>query len=142
MAAAWWRDEALCAHSGGDLWLSEDLDDLDAARAVCLVCPVRDECLATAMSEEGAAGARARAGLRGGLTPEERVALHRHGDLVRPAVAAWLASGPGRVAAGSERLVGGVEPLVPGPDPPPEPAAPSQRGERPRHAGERQVTQG
>ena len=46
-----------------------------AGKAVCAGCPVRGECLCEAMAVEGLSGLRA--GLWGGLTPDERDHLAR-----------------------------------------------------------------
>jgi WhiB family redox-sensing transcriptional regulator len=43
-----WQAEALCADGTGalvELFFSEQLDDIAAAKAFCLGCPVKDPCL-------------------------------------------------------------------------------------------------
>jgi WhiB family redox-sensing transcriptional regulator len=48
-----WQDLALCNDSTGsmtELFFSEQIDDIAAAKAFCQECPVRAECLAGAQS--------------------------------------------------------------------------------------------
>lgn len=45
------------------------------AQQICAYCPVRSECLATAMDEEHGEALTARYGVRGGMTPKERYLL-------------------------------------------------------------------
>ena len=59
-----WRDRALCAQIGGDIWFPEKGGDSGvAAKRVCRACPVTAECLAYAleMGEEH--------GVWGGMSP-------------------------------------------------------------------------
>src|SRR5205807_6269313 len=47
-----WRAEARCADTSSalvDLFFSEQLDDILRAKAFCVECPVKDECLASAI---------------------------------------------------------------------------------------------
>ena len=47
-----WRVQARCADGSSalvDLFFSEQLDDIAAAKAFCLECPVREPCLEAAM---------------------------------------------------------------------------------------------
>ena len=47
-----WQAEALCADGTGalvELFFSEQLDDIAAAKAFCQGCPVKDSCLAGAL---------------------------------------------------------------------------------------------
>jgi WhiB family redox-sensing transcriptional regulator len=47
-----WQTEALCADGTGalvELFFSEQLDDIAAAKAFCQGCPVKDPCLAGAL---------------------------------------------------------------------------------------------
>jgi WhiB family redox-sensing transcriptional regulator len=47
-----WQAEALCADGTGalvELFFSEQLDDIAAAKAFCQGCPVKDPCLAGAL---------------------------------------------------------------------------------------------
>ena len=57
-----WRIDARCADGTSalvDLFFSEQLDDILRAKAFCVECPVKDECLAAAVErrEPGASGA-------------------------------------------------------------------------------------
>ncbi len=45
------------------------------AKSFCHVCPVRQQCLALALTAEGASAEGLRFGVFGGLTPNERAAL-------------------------------------------------------------------
>jgi WhiB family transcriptional regulator, redox-sensing transcriptional regulator len=49
-----WQDLALCNDGSGgsmtELFFSEQLDDIAAAKAFCLECPVRDNCLDGALT--------------------------------------------------------------------------------------------
>ncbi len=51
----------------------KDLANVSKAKRVCIVCPVRDACLESAMAEEAYLGGTERHGIRGGLTARERV---------------------------------------------------------------------
>ncbi len=47
-----WRQEARCRDGSAslvELFFSEQLDDIGRAKAFCQPCPVRDECLASAL---------------------------------------------------------------------------------------------
>lgn len=75
---AQWTKEAKCL----DDWkaFAGEHDPSPAvAKVLCDGCPVIEECLAAALEEEGDIAARFRAGVRGGLTPQERY------DRVKPA---------------------------------------------------------
>ena len=50
-------------------------DEVDAAKICRTRCPVQDRCLEEAMLEEGRASAHYRHGVRGGLNPDQRIAL-------------------------------------------------------------------
>ncbi|MGV9312095.1 WhiB family transcriptional regulator [Streptomyces sp. NPDC003691] len=70
-----WQDQAACRtspHTDPELFFPapDDTDRIAAAKALCARCPVRRTCLDTAL-ENGD-----RDGIRGGLTEEERDALH------------------------------------------------------------------
>lgn len=72
-----WRDQAACTEVDPDLMFPDSKPaDIQAARAVCAVCPVVAECLAAAMAEEGNTSKHNRWGIRGGLTPTQRRRLH------------------------------------------------------------------
>ena len=71
-----WTTQALCL---GDLRFSGD-DGLEDLKLACAICPVKDICLTTALEEERwesgvPLNGDERTGIRGGLTPRERVAL-------------------------------------------------------------------
>lgn len=74
-----WRDEAACL-SQPDLFVprrTEKDGRVTDARRVCATCPVRQDCLTSAMAEEGRSDQFRRAGVRGGLTPTQRASLAR-----------------------------------------------------------------
>lgn len=74
-----WREDALCRQVDPEAFYPVSTTDphaYDDARAICALCPVRDACLAAAMTAEGGAGAAARFGMWGGMTPSERAALY------------------------------------------------------------------
>lgn len=77
---ATWEDHARCREIGDTVFVPTH-DDANAsyphARKICARCPVRTTCLETAMRAEGTEGAAYRAGIWGGLNPQERYALHR-----------------------------------------------------------------
>jgi WhiB family redox-sensing transcriptional regulator len=48
-----WQDLALCNNGSGsmtELFFSEQLDDIAAAKAFCAGCPVKDDCLESALT--------------------------------------------------------------------------------------------
>lgn len=76
-----WRDRAACLGKAalflprrdyGPDYIASTLD----AKRICERCPVRQACLDEAMATERADLGTARAGVRGGLTPQERAARH------------------------------------------------------------------
>lgn len=75
----WWNF-ANCRDTPDSWWFGEDgkgrISYLDALEC-CSTCPVKQECLDSAMAEEGTRGdwARHRFGVRGGLTPWQRTEL-------------------------------------------------------------------
>lgn len=81
-------DEAACRGTDPELWFGSDAERTDtgrtflsrsavaAARVYCDACPVRRQCLDMAMALEGTTTTKARAGIWGGLTPDERWRLH------------------------------------------------------------------
>jgi len=87
MASDWQRDAA-CATADPDLFLAESGGELREARKFCAACPARAACLAAAMLEEAFAPADGRAGVRGGLTPQQRAdkAKRAAGRVEQPAV--------------------------------------------------------
>jgi WhiB family transcriptional regulator, redox-sensing transcriptional regulator len=78
-----WDDYGSCLTYDPDGWYvdgtgkSPAYDQLTEAKRICQACPVRTWCLNTTMNTEGKKGAENRHGIRGGLTPVERAALHR-----------------------------------------------------------------
>lgn len=82
-ARAWhWRDDAACQGRGPLFLPGIDhgpayLASTAAAKGVCASCPVRITCLDDAMATEGGGDERARAGVRGGLTPKDRAGRYR-----------------------------------------------------------------
>lgn len=61
-----------CRDLGPDLFFSDDLDDVIAAKRVCLTCPVRTDCLDEAVARGE------RYGIWGGhLFEEGRIVLHK-----------------------------------------------------------------
>lgn len=73
-----WRKAAACAGKFRVFFPNGSEDDKDAeieAKAFCHRCPVRSECLAAALDDEGDADARTRVGVRGGLSRLERARL-------------------------------------------------------------------
>lgn len=91
-----WDDDAACRTTGSELFCSDEKDDHNLARRVCVRCPVLEECVSRQMKTEEALY---RWHVLGGLTPEQRRALY--GELLlggRPnwRVAARLARPQGR----------------------------------------------
>jgi WhiB family redox-sensing transcriptional regulator len=73
-----WHQQALCRRMSPSLFFIAGRSDIarydqEQAKAVCVECPVRSECLAFALKNEEAFG------IWGGLTPEERLALKKIG---------------------------------------------------------------
>lgn len=71
-----WRDRALCAEVGGDLWFIDLGGNTRPAKAVCAACPVAESCLEYALDFE-AAHETPRWGVWGGLSPRQRAAVAR-----------------------------------------------------------------
>lgn len=71
-----WIDEALCATGifGTDFFFPEKRSDEKQAQQFCAKCPVAQQCLELAMSNERD---YARYGIYGGLTPGQRRELHK-----------------------------------------------------------------
>lgn len=76
---ATWQDDGLCREIGDALFFPDDegarAHRYTDARAVCAACPVRSICLEDAMAREGNVTREYRAGLWGGLSPEQRANL-------------------------------------------------------------------
>lgn len=70
--AASWRDDALCAQVDvGDLFFPEKGGSTQAAKLVCQLCDVRQQCLDFALDTDE------RHGIWGGLSDRERRVLRR-----------------------------------------------------------------
>lgn len=83
MAGNDWTQQAACREVGTEVFFPDSKSktfsaDVEEARAVCLRCPVRDECLAEALHYEGTDQRDLRGGIWGGLTTPERAALARN----------------------------------------------------------------
>lgn len=67
-----WTDRATCTTYDPELFYPDTgrHDLVKLAKRICSTCPVKDQCLAAAMAEEGAAVGRF--GIRGGMTAQER----------------------------------------------------------------------
>jgi WhiB family redox-sensing transcriptional regulator len=61
-----WMQDAACAQTDPDMFFPTPGDHASEARAVCAVCPVRDECLAYALRTGQ------RIGIWGGMSAAER----------------------------------------------------------------------
>jgi WhiB family redox-sensing transcriptional regulator len=70
-----WRDNAACDGLDVDIFFPEKGKPTDPAKAVCAVCPVKDDCLADAMIWGE------RHGVRGGLSGDERRRLRKSTNL-------------------------------------------------------------
>jgi WhiB family redox-sensing transcriptional regulator len=66
-----WFDDAACRDVDTDIFFPVSESQADAAKAICAVCPVREECL------EYAIETRPGDGVYGGLTASERHRLIR-----------------------------------------------------------------
>ncbi|WP_329423011.1 WhiB family transcriptional regulator [Streptomyces sp. NBC_01268] len=74
-----WHRRAACAGVNVDAFfpVSTDVEGRREALALCRSCPVREECLAEAMAEEGGRGKTGRFGIRGGKTASARFHFHK-----------------------------------------------------------------
>lgn len=68
-----WQAQALCAQTDPDCFFPEKGGSTREAKAICIGCPVRTECLAYALEID------ARYGIWGGLSERERRRLKRYG---------------------------------------------------------------
>jgi hypothetical protein len=74
-----WQSDAACRAPGVDpeaFYPKNTVDSIDAARAICVACPVRQECLVDCMRAEGGRSAKSRFGVFAGLSPRQRAALY------------------------------------------------------------------
>lgn len=69
-----WTEGAVCAQTDPELFFDERPYTVATAKGLCGVCPIREDCLATAMAEFE------QWGMWGGLTATERFQLHRAAD--------------------------------------------------------------
>ncbi len=74
-----WTEHAACRDADGDIFFPIGGQDYREARDYCSRCPVRDECLDVQMRWEAvhANHSGMRAGMYGGLTPDERLSRRR-----------------------------------------------------------------
>lgn len=75
-----WMAHAACADNdhGPELWFAlpgRHPNAVEAAKAVCAACPVSVKCLEMALRAEAGTGYESRAGIYGGMTVQERMAL-------------------------------------------------------------------
>jgi hypothetical protein len=83
-----WLTKAACKGMDTELFFdaiehtdsTHKLKALKQCKATCFKCPVRRDCAAQTMLEEGSA-ATGRYGYRGAMTPAQRRALYRRGGL-------------------------------------------------------------
>lgn len=66
-----WVDEAACSPDNGDSFFAEARTDVATALLTCAACPVKNECLTFALSNDE------RYGIWGGTTPDQRRRLAR-----------------------------------------------------------------
>lgn len=64
-----WRQEALCAQVGGDLWFPDKGGSPRVAKSLCVKCPVRQPCLDDALTRSNDTD---NYGIEGGTSPKER----------------------------------------------------------------------
>jgi WhiB family redox-sensing transcriptional regulator len=83
LTAGSWRARAACLQLDSGLFFPDRVTylkkDIAAAKAACCRCPVREECL------QAAVDGGEKVGIWGGLTPIERMNLHRRQRRVRAA---------------------------------------------------------
>lgn len=75
-----WMAHAACADNdhGPELWFAlpgSHPNAVEAAKTVCAACPVSVKCLEMALRAEAGTGFESRAGIYGGMTVQERMAL-------------------------------------------------------------------
>jgi WhiB family redox-sensing transcriptional regulator len=68
-----WMDCATCVELPHYIFFAEDRKTLKKAKAICAVCPVKEECLEYALDT----GGYPKCGIMGGLTALERAALRK-----------------------------------------------------------------
>lgn len=82
-----WQADALCAQTDPEIFAPDVYNQATTreAKAICLRCPARVDCLEDALDEEGNDAIPLRGSVRGGTTPRERHAITQHRR--RPAAA-------------------------------------------------------
>ena len=95
-----WLSQARCANEDPDLFFPVGstgpfLEQIRRAKAICWLCPVKDECLEWALASDQ------RAGIWGGLTEEERRNLRQ--PLAEPSGPAPTGPGARSTPAGPSR---------------------------------------
>jgi WhiB family transcriptional regulator, redox-sensing transcriptional regulator len=75
-----WRDHASCRFADPELFFpvspsGPSLDQTERARVICTACPVRRECLQFALATRQAYG------VWGGMSEQERGAMHKRAEL-------------------------------------------------------------
>jgi WhiB family redox-sensing transcriptional regulator len=73
-----WRTDGACRGEDPDLFFPTpgDTRGINAAKGICVGCPVRRACLADALAEENGRAKDNRFGIRGGKGPGQRYALY------------------------------------------------------------------
>ena len=72
-----WRQQASCAGTYPEAWFIDTGDYPSGLFRICAACPVKEECLESALAEEGNVSRHGRFGIRGGHTPRERARIAR-----------------------------------------------------------------
>lgn len=71
-----WGNRAQCADIGDGRFYDETMHD-ELVHQFCLPCPVRRECLAVSLLEEGTSPSKHRFGTRAALTPAQRYSVYK-----------------------------------------------------------------
>lgn len=74
--------KALCLGADREKWFvegtsAENRADRAAAKATCFRCPIREDCLTSALAEERGRGQSGRFGIRGGKSSKQRYEMTR-----------------------------------------------------------------
>lgn len=88
---SWWRDHALCAQVGADVFFPSKGDEhrhSAQAKAVCARCPVQADCLFEALAN------REEHGVWGGTSPRQRRALRADRGKGRALIEEYMAKEP------------------------------------------------
>lgn len=98
-----WRQDAACARpeyaDQRDIWFAPTTrqSDIVLAKSICkTLCPVREECLAAAVREEGGRTTESRYGIRGGLQGAGRRRMYDRERARRRAAEQASEAGPGK----------------------------------------------